>query len=237
MTNQPKTWVLIVTFFLSQAYSPVEWLFHTAWSYFSAFLVILSTSSNQFFNRIIFLARLTARNLNQRRVDSFQFEDHTNIHTWYTTDWNNMAHHVNSISNWDACFVESFFWTECINNSLTCDSQVAISLECTASRWKTSICWCMSHSEMDACATLGLALEDVVLLNISTWHQFCTFQYMMVFDYCPSRLLTLERGINFVHQIEINTEIVQFAVALLNCVTLASTWISHTHLSLILQLA
>ena len=103
--------------------------------------------------------------------------------------------------------------------------------------WKTSICWCKSWSEMEACAILFLALGDVVLLNISTWHQFSTFQYMMVFDYCPSRLLTLERGINFVHQIEINTEIVQFAVALLNCVTLASTWISHTHLSLILQLA
>ena len=43
----------------------------------------------------------------------------------------------------------------------------------------------------------------------------------MVLDYCPSRLLTFELGINFVHQTEINTEIVQFA--LLNCVTLGLT--------------
>ena len=88
---------------------------------------------------------------------------------------------------------------------------------------------------MDACATLGLALEDVVLLNMSTWHQFCTCQDVMVLNYCPSRLLTLELGINFVHQTEINTEIVQFA--LLNCVILACTWVSHTHLLIILQLA
>ena len=85
---------------------------------------------------------------------------------------------------------------------------------------------------MEACTTLVLALEDVVLLNISTWHQFCTCQDVMVLDYCPSRLLTLQLGINFVHQTEINTEIVHFA--LLNCVTLV--WVSHTHLSLILQL-
>ena len=88
---------------------------------------------------------------------------------------------------------------------------------------------------MEACTTLVLALEDVVLLNMSTWHQFCTCQDVMVLNYCPSRLLTLELGINFVHQTEINTEIVQFA--LLNCVTLACTWVSHTHLLMILQLA
>ena len=81
--------------------------------------------------------------------------------------------------------------------------------------WKTSICWCISRSEMEACAILILALEDVVLLNISTWHQFCTCQDVMVLDYCPSRLLMLQLGINFVHQYintsihqSINTEIV-----------------------------
>ena len=85
---------------------------------------------------------------------------------------------------------------------------------------------------MEACTTLVLALEDVVLLNMSTWHQFCAWQDMMVLGYCPSRLLTLQLGINFVHQTEINTEIVQFA--LINCVTLACTWVSHTHLLMIL---
>ena len=74
---------------------------------------------------------------------------------------------------------------------------------------------------MEARVTLVLALGDVVLLNINTWHQFCTCQDVMVLDYHPSRLLTLQLGINFVHRTEINTEIVQFA--LLNCVTLVCT--------------
>ena len=65
--------------------------------------------------------------------------------------------------------------------------------------WKTSICWCTSRSKMEACATLDLALEDVLLLSqhkhlasilhlprcdgsrllsytsphASTWDQFC----------------------------------------------------------------
>ena len=43
-------------------------------------------------------------------------------------------------------------------------------------------------------------------LNISTWHQFCTCRDVMVLDYCPTRLLTLQLGINFVHLTEINTE-------------------------------
>ena len=83
--------------------------------------------------------------------------------------------------------------------------------------WKTSICWCISRSEMEACAILILALEDVVLLNISTWHQFCTCQDVMVLDYCPSRLLMLQLGINFVHQY-INTSIHQYR----NCVVRTS---------------
>ena len=40
-------------------------------------------------------------------------------------------------------------------------------------------------------------------LNISTWHQFCTCRDVMVLDYCPTRLLTLQLGINFVHLTEI----------------------------------
>ena len=75
-------------------------------------------------------------------------------------------------------------------------------------RWKTSICWCISRSEMEACAILILALEDVVLLNISTWHQFCTCQDVMVL-LMVSTVLHVSSCFNLASILCINTSIHQ----------------------------
>ena len=83
--------------------------------------------------------------------------------------------------------------------------------------WKTSICWCISRSEMEACAILILALDDVLLLNISTWHQFCTCQDVMVL-LMVSTVLHVSSCFNLASILCINTSIHQYR----NCVVRTS---------------
>ena len=150
--------------------------------------------------------------------------------------------YVHSISNGYACFVDSFFWTECVSICLTCDSQVAILLQDDASRMEdfnmlmhqsvrdgglcnpyscTWRCCASQHKHLASILHLprcdGSWLLSFTSPHASTWHQFCAsiHQYInpSIQKLCSSH----------------------FSIASPLHTLAYHTWVSHTHLSMILR--